>query len=795
MKYTYLLLLLATLTYSQELKIYETQRIDSSLKIDATIEDEWKNKKVSFIQTAPNNGELSENETAVGILYDNEYLYVSAKLYVKNGDDINKIITFRDDLGNSDYFGITLDPFGKASEGYSFIVTPAGVQYDSKYGTGGSEFPEWNGVWESKVKVLENYWVVELKIPFNFLRFDKNNLLDFKFNMVRFTSKTNEQSWWNHINPEKNGFLNQFGKLSGIENISPPMNLSFYPFTSILYKDNKITNTDDFDFLAGLDVKYVYKNSYTLDVSIIPDFSQTTFDNEVLNLSAFEVKFDENRQFFTEGTDLFNKSDFFYTRRIGGTPYLSPPNRLDDNLKENPNSTQILNLIKVTGRTKKGFGIGVLNGLVNTEYAKYESGAKELINPLSNYNSVVLDQTLKNNSFLYFANSSVIRNGSYTDFNLTEVKFQGYDKAQNYSLSLSSSLSQHYADKVQLGHFYKAAIEKVGGNFRGGMVHEFYDDKFNPNDFGFLSRNNLSSFLGYLSYTKYKPFWLLNGMSLSFSANQNYYQSLWKREMTKFQINSRLTFKNNDILSLGSYLTSKGRDFFEPRVENRFALISPYIRPYLEYVSDINDRFNYQVYFFYKKYFDNPFNYEIESGYNLNKSIGDNLRFTFGQDFSYLPSNFGVLYVDGSQLDADNNIYYSERNVYNLTTSLKGSYLLSNKMGLSLNLRHLWAQVEDLNPYYIDGSGKLHESDLSIDFTSSQLNYNLFNFDLLYKWQFAPGSELSINWQKVLNVSNEKLENNLFNNLSNTFKSRGVNTFSFKLVYYLDFNVIKRHVL
>ncbi len=779
--------------FCQEKTLF-AEKLNNQLKIDGKLED-WQLKAYNLIQTAPDNGVNSREKIEVSIMYDQEFLYVGAKLYI-NADSINTNLTFRDDLSNNDYFGITLDPYGKGSEGYSFIVTPGGTQYDSKYGADGSEFSEWNAVWESKVLIQKNFWTVEMKIPFNFLRFDKDNLSDFRFNMVRFISLYNEQSWWNHIDPKKNGFLNQFGYLKGINNINTPINISFYPFTTALYKNDVGNHSQDFDFNAGLDVRYVHNNTFTVDASIIPDFSQTTFDNEILNLSAFEVKFDENRQFFTEGTDLFNRSDFFYSRRMGGTPYLSPQNINDETVSEYPNSTQILNLLKVTGRTDNGLGIGVLNGIVGREYVKYDSGNKELINPLSNYNSIVFDKALKNNSFLYLANSSVLRENSSTDFNLTEFKFRGFDRDQDYSLSLSASLSQHYQkNATDLGYYYKVELGKVSGNFQGGVSHKFYDKNFDPNDFGFLSRNNLASFSGFFSYIRFNPFWKLNGLNLSLTFKQDYYQSLWERERTRFQLNSRATLKNNDLLSIGAYLRLKGKDFFEPRIPDRFSMVAANFQPYVEYITDTNDPFYVQGYFFYKYYFDSPFNYEVKTGYFLNQNVNNRLKLSLGQDYEYLASNMGVLFVDGSQIYENDLIHFSERDVYNLTTSLKGSYLLNKKMGFTVSLRHFWAQVKNISPYYINTSGQFYKSNVEIDYTDRQINYNLFNLDFLYKWQFAPGSELSFNWQNAIAVNDKNLENNFFRNVSNTFKKEnGIHTFSFKLVYFIDFNKLKKNV-
>ncbi len=790
-------LILASLSFIDvygQSNTFTTSKLEGKIKIDGKLDESaWDFKEYYLIQRAPDNGEPSSSPIQLSIKYDESYLYLGAIVQVKNKEEINNTMTFRDALNNTDYFGLTLDPFGLASEGYSFILTPSGVQYDSKYGGDGSEYSEWNAVWYSETVITETGWNVEMKIPFNFLRFDKNNLENFKFNIVTFRSNLNEQAWWSPIDATKPGFLNQFGNLKGIKDIAPPINLTFLPFANLLIDKNNIEDKTEVDFAGGLDIKYVYKNAIAVDASIIPDFSQTTFDNAVLNLSAFEIRFNENRQFFTEGTEIFNKSNFFYSRRIGERPYFSPPNIEGDELIENPGSAQILNLIKLTAKTKKGFGISLLNGFVNREFAKYASGRKELVNPYTNYNSIVFEQVLKNNSFLYFANSSVIREGDVEDFNLSEVRYRQFTKGQKYTFDADFSLSQNYAaEDNTFGYFYRVSARKSSGSFRASISHEAYDEKFDPNDFGFLTRNDLSSYSSSVSYTKFNPFWILNRFSASLSFNQNYYKSLGIRESTSFQLNLQPITKNNHTVNIGANFRLEGKDFFEPRVVDRFSRISPFIEPYIELVTNTNRSFYAQFYSFYKHYFDTPYDHEFRVGYQLNKVFGTRLTLNLNQDLRFLDANMGVIFLDGSPINDDNTLNYTQRDVYNLTTNVSTNYLISNTMGLSLKLRHFWAYVENKNLFLVNENGDYRPNPQAVDLTNSQINFNLFNLDFLFRWQFTPGSELSVNWQKSIRGSDNILETNFIRNVENTFNNNGIDTFSFKIVYFLDYNTIRK---
>jgi len=326
-----------------------------------------------------------------------------------------------------------IDPFGEAREGYDFSVSAAGVQFDEKLSSNNG-YLNFNVVWNSAVKVSEDRWVVEMRIPFNSIRFPKDKLDNFRINFQRFSGKLNEESFWNPIDPEVNGYLNQFGSLEGLPVLQPPLNLSFYPFVPIV-NEKSPERENNTSFNGGLDVKYVYDNAFTLDVSLIPDFSQAQSDDQIFNLSPFEIKFDENRQFFVEGTEIFDKGGYLYTRRIGGAPLGKNNLELAENeeVLTNPVSSNILNLIKFTGKSDNGLSIGVLNGITVKSEAEIrntdtDAVRKAITNPLTNYNSLVLDQALKNNSSITLINNSVLRSGTAYDANLTALQFQGYTK-------------------------------------------------------------------------------------------------------------------------------------------------------------------------------------------------------------------------------------------------------------------------------------------------------------------------------------------------------------------------------
>ena len=238
----------------------------------------------------------------------------------------------------------------------------------------------------------------------------------------------------------------------GLEGIQPPLRLALMPYISS-YLDRIPRGNDkpvwNRSLNGGLDIKYGLNEAFTLDMTLIPDFGQVVFDQQVLNLSPFEVQFNENRQFFTEGTELFNKSGLFYSRRIGvqapdevSAYYLTDEEYISSPLQP----SQLLNASKLSGRLKNGLGIGVFNSITSEQMGTATNlitgGQRDVIvSPLSNYNVLVVDQNLKNNSSITFTNTNVWRNGEVYDANVSGINYNLNTKNNTYFLRGNGALS------------------------------------------------------------------------------------------------------------------------------------------------------------------------------------------------------------------------------------------------------------------------------------------------------------------------------------------------------------------
>lgn len=287
----------------------------------------------------------------------------------------------RDKIGVNDYVGVVLDTYNDKINAVGFYLTPLGEQYDAKYSSTSGEDDSWNAVWDGEAQLQVDGWTFEMRIPYSALRFVSKDNQTWGLNITRNRKKSGRQFMWNPVDPNVNGFINQEGQWTGIEKIKSPVRLSFSPYFSTYanHYPNVDSKLEDWtsSFNGGVDVKYGISDAFTLDMTLVPDFGQVQSDNKVLNLTPFEVRYNENRPFFTEGTELFSKGNLFYSRRVGGEPIhvgdVYDQLGANEDVINNPLQSKLINATKVSGRTKKGFGLGVFNAITKPMYATIEN--------------------------------------------------------------------------------------------------------------------------------------------------------------------------------------------------------------------------------------------------------------------------------------------------------------------------------------------------------------------------------------------------------------------------------------
>ena len=799
-------------------------RANEVIKIDGQLDDPvWLTAPVAsdFTQLEPIPDLVPSQKSEVRILYDDKAIYIGATLYDTEPDSILKQLSQRDDLGNTDWFSIYIDAYQDGLNGLGFLVTAAGVQVDRKFSAGGqngggfgsysSGDTNWNAVWKSEVRITENGWIIEMEIPYSALRFPNISVQNWNINFGRQVRRKREVSFWNRIDPTKDGFFNQSGKLNGIKEITSPVRLAATPFFSTYFENYRDKESDPVSswgrsFNGGMDIKYGINDAFTLDMTLIPDFGQVQSDNQVLNLSPFEVRFDENRQFFTEGTELFNKGGLFYSRRVGGVPlgfYDVEYDEDSEELIENPIAPQLYNATKISGRTTNGLGVGFFNATsAKTEAIIENIGTgdrrKVATNPLTNYNVLVFDQNLKNNSYLSLINTNVLRNGHEYDANSTGTEFLFRNKANSYSIKGNGVISQQYFSDVDniIGHAGGIEFSKTSGALTGNVGYYQESEKYDINDLGFLFNNNSRIFYADLNHNNYKPVGIFNRIGKGFYIN---YERLYKpNKYSEFNTGYNMFFITKAFNAFGINLNARPvdtYDYFEPRTDDfRIAYKMPKGVNLNGWIStDYRKQFAFDVNLGYTLIDETErsfFNYRIAPRFRVN----DKLNFVLSHRNQFMNNDVGFVYADessdGHDVLHEDDILMGRRDQNIINNTLSVNYTFNNKMGLTFRARHYWTEVAYKYFNTLNQDGTLLLSNYKGNDESGTLhdtNFNIFNIDLVYTWRFAPGSDIIAVWKNSISDSNNNLTDDYFGNLNQLTDLPQTNSFSIKVIYYLDY--------
>jgi len=784
-------------------KDFFATRIHTPPKIDGILDEEvWQHvlcPATGFVQRSPLPGKVPSAPTEVVVLYDNSSVYIGVTLYDVSADSIMREFTSRDNTGFSDLFGVYFDTYDDDINAFEFIVTAAGVQFDRRWTAMGAD-RSWNAGWLSAVSVDETNWYVEMEIPLSALRFPKTPIQKWGINFRRTIRRKNEDNYWNKIDPQVNGFVNQFGRLSGISNIKSPIRLSVSPYLST-YIDQYSGDSENPSSLSkringGMDLRYGINDAYTLDMILVPDFGQVVSDNKVLNLSPFEVRFNENRQFFKEGTELFEKGGYFYSRRVGGQPLLY--GEVEDQLGENeeilsnPTESSLVNATKVSGRTTKGLGLGVFNGLTKEMHALIkdtETGEtrKILTDPLTNYNVVAVDQSLKNNSYVSFVNTNVMRQGNHYDANLTGTAFRLANRGNKYAISGRGAVSQKYGldeeGRNEYGHSYSLSLSKTSGNLRANLTNYVESDTFDPNDLGYMRANNEWRTSANVGYNIYEPFWKLLNLYTDLDLN---YARLYKPFVfTDFNVQTRVngTFNNFMYFSFNYRLAPHTRyDYFEPRVEGRFIELPTYNQMGLYLRSDNRNRFVVGSSFSYTDYdYDDQQSLYI----SLSPSLRINNKLAFSTFVSLSNSQSNIGYAEHE----DDLITFGKRDINTINNIFNTKYTFNNRMGLTFRMRHYWSAAEYEEFYTLGEEGELLESDYE---GNHDRNYNAFNIDMVYSYTFAPASEVSIVWKNNIASDDDFVREGYMNNVESLKNLPQSNSISVRVLYFIDYSMLMK---
>ena len=529
-------------------------RLDESVIVDGVLSEAvWKNgygvKK--FVQRDPIEGSNPTEKTEVHVAFDDNAIYVGARMFDSAPDSIIARLARRDARVSSDYFMLFIDPYYDRRSGFYFGLTAAGMLMDGILLNDDWDDDSWDGVWDGKANIDKDGWTAEFRIPYSQLRFHKKDKYVWGINFKRQIERKQENSYIVFTPKDGSGFVSHFVDLVGIENIEPARQVELLPYfrTKAEYTNpdpgNPFNDGSRYLPATGGDIKIGIGNNLTLDATVNPDFGQVEVDPAVVNLSDIETFYSEKRPFFIEGSSIFNFGrggansfyglnwsgpDFFYSRRIGRAPQGSLPEYDFVNM---PEGARILGAAKLSGKVGNNWNIGTLHAFTNLEKAEIDSAGRRShheVEPMTYYGifrgqkefqegkqGLGFISTLASRKF----DDAQLRNelnSQSTSLGLDGWTFFDKDRTwvitgwagmthvrggQQRMTDLQQS-SRHYFQKPGVSHVEvdttatsmtgfagRFWINKQKGNFIFNTALGFIDPKFDVNDVGFMWRGDV----------------------------------------------------------------------------------------------------------------------------------------------------------------------------------------------------------------------------------------------------------------------------------------------------------------
>ncbi len=485
---------------SKKIKVYKT---DLDIVLDGVLDEKfWSECELidDFFQQFPDDSMQSNLITEVRIAYTDQRIFLSGVMY----DSVPKkylINSLKRDFGGPENESITFtfDTYNDQKNAFNFGITPYNVQREvliseggtSTWGGGGgrSSGPSWfnsswNTRWESFVKKYEDFWIVEISIPFKSLRYRKDSRI-WGFNVWRNNVATNERSNWTTIPKGYNMYnLSYAGKIEFDSQLPfSGKNIVLIPYISGSGFDDKIGQDDKkFNPDFGLDLKVGLTSSLNLDIAINPDFSQVEVDEQRTNLTRFELLYPEKREFFIENSDLFSDvGDYrnrpFFSRRIGITY---------DSTQEQYIQNPIIFGAKLSGKIGENYRVGILN----MQTQKLSSINQQGIN----YGMAVVERRIFSNSRIstFLINKQPLNNQNFVPQSFNRVA--GIElKLLSDNTNFSSDIYYNKSfDDQQTSDSYSWGGNAVYTNSKIRITNYFskVSENYNP-EVGFINRKNV----------------------------------------------------------------------------------------------------------------------------------------------------------------------------------------------------------------------------------------------------------------------------------------------------------------
>lgn len=544
--------------------------IDGKLNEHAWINAGWQNDFTTF---EPYEGLAPTQKTEFAILLDEHFIYVGFKVYDSSPDSIVYRLTRRDE-SDGDLVAVEFDSYFDKRTAFAFMVNAAGIKNDFLISNDGEkEDPTWDPNWWVKTSSDELGWYAEMAIPLTQLRFEGNNEQIWGLQVGRKLFRNQETTLWQPSFKKKTGWVSEFGELRGLKNLKSRKVADLTPYvvarTDRYAKEalNPFRKSGKKSQLSGgVDGKVGITNNLTLDFTINPDFGQVEADPSEVNLTSFETFFEEKRPFFIEGKNILSfplmfgdgdlaSENMFYSRRIGRRPHYSPDLN-DDEYIDAPEFTSILGAAKITGKTRKGWSVGLLESLTGEEFAHVSNGNQhsEMIEPLTNY-AVGRVQKDFNDGNTLFGGMFTSVNRSLSEEHLRYLHKSAYTGGfdfihkwhnKDWEFDLSTYFSRvngsteaisntqkswihgfQRPDATHLsfdstrtslsGHGGKVVLGKMGGKLRFLAATAWKSPGLELNDVGYMRQADHIMQVFWAGYRIFEPFSLFRNLNLNFN--------------------------------------------------------------------------------------------------------------------------------------------------------------------------------------------------------------------------------------------------------------------------------------
>ena len=851
--------------YAQQ-KSYQSFKIKYDAPIiDGVFDDDIWNQGAwagDFLQYAPYNKKAPSEKTEFKILYDDNNIYVAIKLYEEDISKIEKRMS-RKDGWEGDMAIIQFDSYYDKMTAFVFAVNASGVKNDGIVTNNDIDNYDKtsNPIWYVKTAFTDYGWNAEMKIPLSQLRFSNKKEQKWGLQVIRYLKRFDEFDLWRHINQEDAGWVSNMGIMTGINNIKPKRQVEIAPYlmgkikTYEKEEGNPFSDGTDYSLSSGVDGKIGLTNNLTLDFAINPDFGHVEADPSEVNLTAYETFFEEKRDFFVEGNNItdfqltpggspWSRDNLFYSRRIGSMPH-ADIDLNNDEYAETPNNTTILGALKLTGKTKNGLSIGIMESVTSKEKATIDYNGErrdQVVEPMTNYFVTRLQQDLHDgNTIIGGMITSTNRKITTSELNFLPsssvtggVDFMQYFKEKKYFISAKLIGSQINGSKEAITEqqlssrrYYqrpdasyltldtnRTSLAGNGGNISFGKIvntglrYVFNFTWRSPglelNDIGYMRRANTMFQYLWVGYKITKPFSVFN--SISINANQ---WSGWdcggNRNFVGGNVNINVQFKN--LWTLGGNISREGDNYDITALRGGPAFILPgNYNANIHFGTNHTKMISFSINTFMSQQDENSgSNYGLWTAINYHPI--DNLKISLMSQYNISKNNFQ--YID--EVECNNKTKYifahikqqtlsfTTRIDYSITPDFTIQYYASpfvcsglftdykkitNPEATELSQRYYSFPANMISFSNNDNIYRIDETGGdSYSFENPDFNFKQFRSNLVLRYEYKAGSTLYLVWAQGISNSNSDGDMNFVDDIKNLFDYTSDNVFLLKFSY------------